>query len=592
MAIRRERAMSLPSDSRMSTVRPAHPKSRSLAALCNVFGGAAEAGRSLLRHLWKARTNRDVERRSRFGRWLAALAATATVAPAVFGATQPSTNPATAPEVVALERALAAQAYTSLGNRPRPTLRSLQRTLGRGFVPGTAVLVYRFTERSLDRGRLQAWLVDASGLRASGECPQTPRAIANLLGRLHSAIGAELPSDAGRGAAPLAPATRPRYDASAAARRVAALGKCLFPGSIASALGGVEHLAVVPTQFLGIVPFALLAPDGGTPLVSTTTVSVVPGPLALGPLTDGEGDHAPARPLVVGDPANWEFPSLPGARNEALAVAHRWRVEPLLGAWATLDAVAKRASQADLIYLAAHAHVFPLKFYGRGEADFIALAGKDRWTAWEIQWARLSARLVVLSGCDTTLGLSRESGVAGMEQAFHFSGVPRVVSSLWAVGDAATVPLMERFASELDSLEPAEALRRAMAAGRQQGFEPWQWAAFAASGSPRARLDFTIGSPEEVASACRDGACAVVHVPEAGRPRVLCAGQDDACAEAFLGPASGRTGFLWLARIENREALRALGEARDPNPAELTLALLEAWNTKNVPLPVFRRRLP
>jgi hypothetical protein len=467
----------------------------------------------------------------------------------------------------------------------------LQRVLGRGFVPGTAVLVYRFTERNLDRGRLQAWLVDASGLRASGECPQAPRAIAGLLGRLHSAIGAELPSNAGRGAAPLGAATRPKHDASAVARRVAALGKCLFPGSIAGALGGVEHLAIVPTQFLGIVPFALLAPDGTTPLVDKTAVSVVPGPLALGPLTDAEGNRAPAPALVVGDPASRDFPSLPGARDEARAVAHRWRVEPLLGASATLDAVAKRASQADLIYLAAHGYVFPARVYGRGHEDFIALAGEDRWTATQIQLARLSARLVVLSGCDTTLGLSRESGVAGMGQAFHFSGVPRVVSSLWAVDDAATLRFMERFTQELESAEPAEALRRAMAAGREQGVEPWQWAAFAASGSPRARLDFATGSPEEVASACADGACAVVYAPEAERPQVLCAGQRDACAEAYLGPAPGRAGWLWLARIENRGALRALAEAREPDPVDLTLALLEAWNTTKAPLPVFRRRL-
>lgn len=215
-------------------------------------------------------------------------------------------------------------------------------------------------------------------------------------------------------------------------------------------------------------------------------MSVVDGPLALGPLTDAEDIRAPSRALVIGDPesGSGSFPPLPGAREEARAVAARWGLEPLLGSQATLAEVTRRAPESDLIYIAAHGYVFPAGVYGRGRGDFIALAGEDRWTASAIQMARLRARLVVLSGCDTTLGLSRESGVAGMARDFHWSGVPRVVSSLWSVDDAATLRLMGSFVGDLEGAEPAEALRRAMDGARREGVAPWRWAAFAASGSP------------------------------------------------------------------------------------------------------------
>lgn len=168
----------------------------------------------------------------------------------VVAASPLSRLPAAAPELAGLERALSGQDFTPFLDGARPSVVSIRRTLEQGFEPGTAVLVYRFTSRSLDKGSLKAWLLDETGLRASGECPMNPRGIARLLGRLHRAIGAELPGGESRGVAPVGTG-HSEPDTSVADRAGAALASCLFPGKIANKLSDVNRLAIVPTHFLG-----------------------------------------------------------------------------------------------------------------------------------------------------------------------------------------------------------------------------------------------------------------------------------------------------------------------------------------------------
>ncbi|MEM8960606.1 MAG: CHAT domain-containing tetratricopeptide repeat protein [Acidobacteriota bacterium] len=101
---------------------------------------------------------------------------------------------------------------------------------------------------------------------------------------------------------------------------------------------------------------------------------------------------------------------------------------------------------------------------------------------------QLGAELVVLSACHTGEGDTvRGEGVIGLPRGFLYAGVPRVVYSLWSVGDQTTVELMERFYRALleDEKSAAAALRHAQRSMQEDGYHPYQWAGFVFQGEWR-----------------------------------------------------------------------------------------------------------
>ena len=111
--------------------------------------------------------------------------------------------------------------------------------------------------------------------------------------------------------------------------------------------------------------------------------------------------------------------------------------------------------------------------------------------AHEIYNLKLSAEIVVLSGCRTGLGKEiRGEGLVGMMRGFMYAGAARVLVSLWDVNDEATAELMSRFYKAMlgkDKLTPAAALRDAQAsmAKESRWRAPYYWAAFVLQGEPK-----------------------------------------------------------------------------------------------------------
>lgn len=105
----------------------------------------------------------------------------------------------------------------------------------------------------------------------------------------------------------------------------------------------------------------------------------------------------------------------------------------------------------------------------------------------DIYSLKLSADLVVLSGCETGLGEQIDGeGIVGLTRAFMYAGANRVVASLWRVSDMATADFMGDFykAMDRDHMRPAAALRAAQIKmwRRKQWTDPYFWAAFQIQG--------------------------------------------------------------------------------------------------------------
>ena len=253
-------------------------------------------------------------------------------------------------------------------------------------------------------------------------------------------------------------------------------------------------IIIVPEGGLCLFPFAALLDDkSGKYLSEKFRIRIVPSLKTLKLIQDSPADyHSQTGALVVGDPTVGEviyrgsvsrkFVPLPGARKEAEMVGRLLGVQPLLGQYATKQAVLQMVMSASLIHIAAH---------GNAERGEIALSPLDPTTVIpeeedylltvsDISQIQLRAKLVVLSCCHSGRGQIRSEEIIGIAGAFLGSGARSVLVALWALNDEATEQLMCRFYEHLVRGESAsESLHQAMKWMRGNGFtKVSDWAPF------------------------------------------------------------------------------------------------------------------
>ena len=143
-----------------------------------------------------------------------------------------------------------------------------------------------------------------------------------------------------------------------------------------------------------------------------------------------------------------------------------------------LQAVKAKMGQASLIHFATHGLIDYGQQQGAVRLDMpgaLAFApgstGRDRdglLAASEILYLQLKANLVVLSACDTGRGNITSDSAIGLSRAFISAGTPSAIVWLWALPDAPTASLMQRFYQEWQGTgDKAQALRQAMLATRE-----------------------------------------------------------------------------------------------------------------------------
>ncbi|MBE9080364.1 CHAT domain-containing protein [Romeria aff. gracilis LEGE 07310] len=269
-----------------------------------------------------------------------------------------------------------------------------------------------------------------------------------------------------------------------------------------------DKVAFIPQGSLFLVPFAALQDEEGTYLVEKHTILTAPSIQVFGLAHDAAQAQSALSTddaLIVGNPvmpeitvptdsgelSQIQLASLPGAGEEAKAIAQFLNTQPLTGNEATEARVKQLLPSAGIIHLATHG----LLDYGdpktSGVRDLpgaVALApgsGEDGLlTSAEIYDMNLQANLAILSACDTGRGRITGDGVVGLSRSLITAGVPSVIVSLWSVPDAPTAELMTEFYRQLrEGQDKAQALRQAMLATMAEHPNPRDWAAFTLIGN-------------------------------------------------------------------------------------------------------------
>ena len=268
-----------------------------------------------------------------------------------------------------------------------------------------------------------------------------------------------------------------------------------------------NHLIIVPSLNIGTLPFAAFKVNNSY-VIDNMSYSIAPnlsGSSWLYDLEETKLNYSWENALFVSNPkypenTAWSFPDLPGAEEEVDYVIKKTKplnYTRLHGANATKTNILKDIVNYDLLYFATHGITDaenPL------DNSFLVLANDEKGTSFvtsrEIQnipfkerrRQKLSAKLVVLSACQTGLGKSHEGGTIGLARAFQIAGAHHVLMSLWNIDDKETATLMKFFFDELAIAKeqmPHAALRNAILKYKKEvNDDPKYWAAFSIFGVP------------------------------------------------------------------------------------------------------------
>jgi tetratricopeptide (TPR) repeat protein len=246
----------------------------------------------------------------------------------------------------------------------------------------------------------------------------------------------------------------------------------LEESGLSDGTGAQGKLVIVPHGLLHQIPFHALF-DGERYLLERFEISYTPSARVYTLCQQKYPQRVSNNQALV---MSVPDPLIPAVTREARAVArHLPGAEVLNDGRATTDALRSASSGCDVLHLACH---------GLFRADnpmFSSLKLHDAWlTAADIMQLDLSGALVTLSACESGRSeVFAGDELIGLTRAFLGVGASTLVVSLWLVQDEATAALMERYYERLrDGAGPAEALRAAQLAIKDERPHPYYWAPF------------------------------------------------------------------------------------------------------------------
>lgn len=283
-------------------------------------------------------------------------------------------------------------------------------------------------------------------------------------------------------------------------------------------LQGKKSIIMVPDGPLWELPFQTLQPADNRFLIQDYSVSYAPSLTVLREMIrsrrKGETSGAPTL-IAFGNPAlgkqtqdeprarlmDEKLDPLPEAERLVNSLPQLYGAQQsriYTGAQAREDRVKTESASFNILQLATHGvrnDLNPMYSY-------VLLSQTESQTedglleAWEMMNLNLSARLVILSACETARGrVGAGEGMIGMTWALFVAGSPATVVSQWKVESASTTELMLEFHRQLkgrsegdkSGLTTTEALREAelKLLGSARYRHPFYWAGFVLIGDGR-----------------------------------------------------------------------------------------------------------
>lgn len=275
----------------------------------------------------------------------------------------------------------------------------------------------------------------------------------------------------------------------------------------------VEHLLIIPSGELGLIPFEALLTESVNPPLAYHQLPYVLHQHAVSRLYSSQQlfqrSKQPAPRYLAGFAPSYQVQALPmgessdlfgmllrdgelalpGAQAEVRRISASMGGDTWTGELASKAAFLQHAPSYRVLHLAMHGmvnHEAPLYshlvFSPAADSNYQLYAS-------ELYDMHLGADMVVLSACNSGYGnLQRGEGIISMAHAFSYAGASSLVMSLWSVADERAGSLMVAFYDLLrQGLPKHQALRHAKLAHLAESdplyAHPFFWATFVAIGN-------------------------------------------------------------------------------------------------------------
>jgi CHAT domain-containing protein len=219
----------------------------------------------------------------------------------------------------------------------------------------------------------------------------------------------------------------------------------LFPTNEIKELIATKKLTIVPDSYLALLPFEALNTKEKTLdyLINESETSYL---YSYSFLHNQHSTQSQNRGFLGVAPNTFNYEGLSpldNSEDEILNLDNYFKGSILINEKATKKEFLKQLSNYNIIHLATHANAQD------SINPWIAFRN-EKLTLPELYLTNNSASLVVLSGCNTTLGKEEiGEGIMSLARGFFYSGSQSVISSLWSVDNTSTPILMNDFYKNL-----------------------------------------------------------------------------------------------------------------------------------------------